>query len=176
VNEHVSNPFVIRPEVAMTTHAHLRAKGEEESEGVVLWLGTFEPPTIVRAVIPEQETSAGRFRVPLRARQQLTRELASSGLTLVAQVHSHPGFAFHSGIDDVEAIPRRTGTYSLVVPDFGARAHLLDEAALYRRDDAGRWVEAPLTTLVVPETFSAPDTFATLTSPQRPESAAHGDD
>jgi hypothetical protein len=149
-------PFAVPQAVADLTHKHLRAKGEEVSEGVVLWIGTFEPPLITRAVVPEQRTSAGRFQVPLRARQRLTRELAGSGQVLVAQVHSHPGAAFHSAIDDAEAIPRRRGSYSLVVPDFGARPHLLDGAALYRRDGSGSWLEAPLSTFVIPEPFAPP--------------------
>jgi hypothetical protein len=148
--------FAVPQEVARRTHEHLRAKGDEMGEGVVLWLGTFEPPTITRAVVPEQETSTGRFRVPLRARQKLTRDLVGSGQVLVAQVHSHPLFAFHSDIDNAEAIPRRAGAYSLVIPDFGMRAHLLDGAALYRLDGSGRWLEAPLSTFSIPATFAAP--------------------
>jgi hypothetical protein len=148
--------FAVPQEVARLTQEHLRAKGQEMSEGVVLWLGTFEPPRITRAVVPEQETSMGRFRVPLRARQELSRELTGSGQVLVAQVHSHPSAAFHSEVDDAEAIPRRAGAYSLVLPDFGARAHLLEGAALYRLDQSGRWRDAPLSTL------SISDSLATL--------------
>lgn len=154
MNAPTNGAFVVPLEVAQVTHAHLRAKGTEVSEGVVLWIGTFEPPVITRAVVPEQETSAGRFRVPLHARQQLTRELAGSGQMLVAQVHSHPQAAFHSPVDDVEAIPRRVGTYSLVVPDFGARPHLLDGAALYQLADDGRWIETSPLAFAVPETFA----------------------
>lgn len=148
--------FAVPKEVALLTHEHLRAKGQELSEGVVLWLGTFEPPMITRAVVPEQKTSAGRFQVPLHARQQLTRELAGSGQVLVAQVHSHPGAAFHSDVDDTESIPRRVGAFSLVIPDFGGRPHLLDGAALYCLEGTGRWLEAPLSTFSIPNTFAAP--------------------
>ena len=158
----MSNVFAVPADVAHVTHEHLRAKGREHAEGVVLWIGTFEPPTITRAVVPDQETSAGRFRVPLAARQKLTRELAGTGQVVVAQVHSHPSLAFHSSIDDAEAIPRRVGAYSLVVPDFGRRGHLLDGAALFQLASAGRWVPAP------PATFDLPQTVA----PAAPAAAA----
>jgi hypothetical protein len=157
VNRQPSETFSVPQEIARLTQEKLRANGQEMSEGVVLWLGTFQPPTITRVVVPEQETSTGRFRVPLAARQRLARELAGSGQVLIAQVHSHPGPAFHSGIDDVEAIPRRIGAYSLVIPDFGARLHLLDGAALYRLDGSGRWCETSLSTFSVPETVADQD-------------------
>ena len=60
---------------------------------------------------------------------------------IIFQVHSHPDEAFHSWIDDQEAIPRRVGAYSLVVPDFGSRPHLLEQAALFQLDANGRWNE-----------------------------------
>jgi hypothetical protein len=167
VNPSGMERFVVPPEVTRTTRAHLRARAAEGTEGVVLWIGTFDPPRITRAVVPEQETSAGHFRVPLRARQQLTRELVGTGQMVVAQVHSHPMDAFHSCIDDAEAIPRRAGAYSLVLPDFGTRQGLLDDAALFRLDDRGRWLETPLSIFVVRETPPIAETK--LTAPVLPK-------
>lgn len=141
--------FAIPPEVADVTHEHLRRKGSEDAEGVVLWRGTLEPPRISAAIIPEQVTSMGRFKVPLPERQRITRELAGTGEFVVAQIHSHPRRAFHSAVDDEEAIPRRIGSYSLVVPDFGSRAHLLEDAALYRLSTRGSWDPAPLETFQI---------------------------
>jgi hypothetical protein len=135
----VTNVFDVPADIARITQNHLRFKGATREEGVVLWRGTLDPARITAAIVPAQETSAGRFRVPLAERQRITRELAGTGEAIVAQVHSHPRRAFHSPIDDEEAIPRRVGSYSLVVPDFGAREDLLDDAALFRLDDAGAW-------------------------------------
>jgi hypothetical protein len=148
--------FSVPAGVVATTVAHLRAKGLEESEGVVLWQGTFDPPRITAVIVPEQETSAGRFRVPLAERQRIARMLAGTGEMIVAQVHSHPHHAFHSWIDDEEAIPRRVGSYSLVVPDFGARPHLLDDAALFELQADGSWRPAALATFDVERPTSLP--------------------
>jgi len=123
--------FQISSRIAEVTQKHLRRKGAEHAEGVVLWRGTLEPLRITAAIIPDQVTSLGRFHVPLAERQRITREQAGTGEFIVAQVHSHPERAFHSSVDDEEAIPRRVGSYSLVVADFGSRPHLLEEAALY---------------------------------------------
>jgi hypothetical protein len=134
-----SETFEITPAIANATLAHLRAKGADSEEGVVLWRGTFEPPGITSVIIPEQKTGVGRFIVPLDERQRIARELAGTGEAIVAQVHSHPDLAFHSPIDDRDAIPRRVGSLSLVVPDFGARGDLLDGAALFRLHTDGSW-------------------------------------
>lgn len=141
--------FEIAPEINEDTVAHLRAKGEEREEGVVLWRGTFDPPRITEVIVPEQETGFGRFIVPLGERQRISRELASTGEAIVAQVHSHPDFAFHSPIDDQEAIPRKVGSLSLVIPDFGSRTDLLDGAALFRLHQDGSWRPEPLERLLV---------------------------
>jgi hypothetical protein len=136
--------FEITPQIAEATVTHLRSKGAHWKEGVVLWRGTFDPPRITDVIVPEQETSAGRFVVPLDERQRISRNLTGTGEMIVAQVHSHPDYAFHSPIDDQEAIPRRVGSLSLVVPDFGSRADLLDGAALFRLHQDGSWRHEPL--------------------------------
>jgi len=138
--------FKIPSDVIRLTQAHLRTHGKTREEGVVLWRGTFDPPRITGAIIPLQETAVGRFRVPLAERQRIARELSGTGELIVAQVHSHPRDAFHSPIDDEEAIPRRVGAYSLVVPAFASSDSLFDEAALFQLDADGRWRPAPLDT------------------------------
>jgi hypothetical protein len=129
--------------VVRETLAHLRAKGATGHEGVVLWQGTFDPPRITAAIVPEQETSPARFIVPLAERQRIARSLSGTGQMVVAQVHSHPGVAFHSPADDADAIPRRIGAYSLVIPDYAARGDLLDGAALFQLSEDGRWRQMP---------------------------------
>jgi hypothetical protein len=146
----VTDVFDVPADVVRITRDHLRLKGATKDEGVVLWRGTFDPPRVIAAIVPEQETSAGRFRVPLAERQRITRALAGTGEMIVAQVHSHPRSAFHSPIDDEEAIPRRVGAYSLVIPDFGARDNLLEDAALFQLDAVGVWQPASLGTFVLP--------------------------
>jgi hypothetical protein len=138
--------FVLPAAVVAETKAHLKAKGAIGHEGVVLWRGSFEPPRITAAIIPEQQTGPGRFIVPLAERQRIARSFAGTGEMIVAQVHSHPGAAFHSPTDDAEAIPRRAGSYSLVIADFGHRAGLLDGAALFQLSDASRWEQIPTET------------------------------
>jgi hypothetical protein len=63
--------------------------------------------------------------------------------TYVARIHSHPGEARHSGLDDRNPAQRYEGALSIVVPYFGLglRAGLHACAVFVRR--ASRWVELP---------------------------------
>jgi hypothetical protein len=126
-------------DVAAATQAHLRAKGVADHEGVVLWVGPPGEPRITRAIVPLQITSRLRFQVPLSERQRISRSLAGSRETVVAQVHTHAEEAFHSVVDDAEALVRRVGGYSLVVPDFAIRPTILDQAALFQLAPDGQW-------------------------------------
>ncbi|HUB73947.1 MAG TPA: hypothetical protein VL979_07925 [Solirubrobacteraceae bacterium] len=136
--------------IADATQQHLRDKGRSSAEGVVLWVGPPNGP-VCHVLIPVQITSRLRYQVPLDERQRISRALAGTGEIVVAQVHSHEGPAFHSLVDDEEAIVRRPGGYSLVVPYFGTRPTLLDGAALFRLASAGSWDEVPIGQLRVRE-------------------------
>lgn len=110
----------------------LQEFGSHGYEGLVLWLGEFEPNTgkahVTQAFVPEQksisnEDGVGYF-VSTETLFRLNRDLSESGLRLIAQVHSHPGEAYHSEADDRYAIVTAEGGLSLVVPNFGwAPAH-----------------------------------------------------
>jgi proteasome lid subunit RPN8/RPN11 len=60
-------------------------------------------------------------------------------LTLIAQIHSHPGRAYHSSTDDEFAIATAAGCLSLVVPNFGSGAFDLKNIASYRLGSNGKW-------------------------------------
>ncbi len=122
--DHVHN-ISIDPRVIATTLDVLQQFGAHGCEGLVLWVGdVFEDHArITRAVIPEQkpiksEDGVGYF-VESQALFELNLKLADTGLRLIAQVHSHPGAAYHSAADDRYAIVTADGGLSLVVPDFG---------------------------------------------------------
>lgn len=64
-------------------------------------------------------------------------ELRRRGHRIAMQVHSHPGAAHHSGVDDRWPVVHRVGFLSLVVPQFGRRG--LDEAHLAVFLGGGLW-------------------------------------
>lgn len=138
--------IIIDPTVVGTTLRVLQQFGAHGCEGLVLWIGHVDDDyaRITRAVVPDQkpvksEEGVGYF-VDSEALFQLNRKLAETGLRLIAQVHSHPGEAYHSDTDDRYAIVTVDGGLSLVVPDFGSAPADPTLWAVYRLQ-SGIWHE-----------------------------------
>ncbi len=124
----------------------LQAFGSRRLEGLVLWLGNANEAgaEVLEVYVPDQhpvssEDGLGYF-VSGETLFQLNRILSSSGLRLIAQVHSHPTEAYHSETDDRFAIVTAEGGLSLVVPDFGHSEPDLSFWAIYRLCK-GEWQE-----------------------------------
>lgn len=95
--------------------------GGDDHEGIVFWGGLETPQGSVAliAFAPSAVTTYGSFRTDCRANVELMSGLAEHGLTLVAQVHSHPGdWVDHSDGDDTGALVRFDGFWSVVVPEY----------------------------------------------------------
>ena len=87
-------------------------------------------------------TSALHFDVPLWERLRIARQLAGCGEKLLVQLHTHPGRAFHSAVDDRLALPRHTGAISIVIPDFADEWNRnLQQVSVNRHLGAGVWEE-----------------------------------
>jgi hypothetical protein len=127
-----------------TTISILRDAGTEDREAMLLWLAPINCAdlTVVDAFQPEQTAGRCWFEVPPSAMRALMAYLRQNRLKAVAQVHSHPGRAFHSDADDEWAIVRHEGGLSIVVPDF-ARSTTANtffaESATYRLTRRDRW-------------------------------------
>ena len=129
--------------------AHMREVGRAGHEVLGLWVGHQEGErfTVAQTVIPAQRhIRTGDGVCVVVGPEELHRLnvwLFRQKLTLLAQIHSHPGRAYHSGTDDDNAVATATGCLSLVVPDFAARPFAVDTTAVYRLDPRGRWREVP---------------------------------
>lgn len=142
--------------VVNETMTFLRSRGEDACEGVVLWVGHLGHAEyhLLHAVVPKQtpiitNDGVGYF-VDGTELHRLNLWLRENGLTLLAQVHSHPGEAYHSDTDDRWAVVTKLGGLSLVVPDFAREPFDLERLAAYRLTRAG-WQAIPpaqLTTLI----------------------------
>lgn len=136
----------IDPGVIETTLHVLQQFGAHGCEGLVLWVGevTEGQARITRAVVPSQtpmksEEGVGYF-IDGQVLFELNQKLSNTGLRLIAQVHSHPGEAYHSETDDRYAIVTADGGLSLVVPDFGKAPKDPTLWAVYRLSN-GSWHE-----------------------------------
>jgi len=132
------------------TLALLRQAGQLDKECVVLWLGTRRGSEIAVAdwYLPIQEAEVDYFRIPPEGMAALQAKLRSDRLMVAAQIHSHPGRAFHSEADDEWAIVRHLGALSLVVPRFASDTfanNFLEQAKVYQFSSVATWDEIPST-------------------------------
>lgn len=129
------------------TLEELRTGGHMGKERVVLWLSPRPLGTtsvIAEFYVPEQEAKIDYFRIPQSGMMTLMSYLRTRKLALAAQVHSHPGQAFHSRADDKWAIVRHEGALSIVVPNFAAGTsadNFLSAAAVFRLTSDDRWLK-----------------------------------
>jgi hypothetical protein len=115
----------------------------QRHEGIVYLLGrTDGAVTLAVAVFaPDAQTTPGSFHVPTRAMVSCMQAAARLELQLVAQVHTHPGQAYHSDGDVEGAKIRYPGYTSLVLPDYGRHLPSLAGAAAYLWQKPYGWIE-----------------------------------
>jgi hypothetical protein len=130
---------------ADAVHAHMRKVGRDGFEGLGLWAGrqTGDTFTVEEAVIPAQRYIRTEDGVcVITGSEELHRLnvwLYRRKLSLIAQIHSHPGRAYHSSTDDQYAVATTVGCFSLVMPDFATGPFAIDRLASYRLDASGTW-------------------------------------
>jgi hypothetical protein len=127
------------------TQHNLREAGRTGNEGMVLWSGVQEGDTfeILTVTMPTQRgiRSAEGVCVVIDgdALHQFNVETYKRGERLFAQLHTHPGCAYHSEMDDRYAVVTAPGGLSLVVPDFAVRDFDISDCAVYRLSSSGSW-------------------------------------
>ena len=89
-----------------TTLEAIRLGGRARKEVLVLWLGRrqCDGVNVVEAFVPPQIARVDQFRGPPEAMRDVMRHLRETRTHICAQVHSHPGEAFHSAADDAWAL------------------------------------------------------------------------
>lgn len=128
-----------------STIERLQEGGRVGHERAVLWLGKGAQ-RIDELYEPRQQTRADQFYFDSQSMQMLFAHLREKRLRVLAQVHSHPGRAFHSEADNGWAIVRHAGALSLVLPRFAEEAtvdNFLSLAATYLLSGSNDWEEAP---------------------------------
>lgn len=128
-----------------TTIDVLRRGGIRGEERVALWLSTAVPRAtapIVEVYEPDQIAEVDYFRLPPATMRTLMDHLRATRRRIVAQIHTHPGRAYHSVVDAEWAIVRHVGALSLVLPRFAATTtpeNFLQEVMSYEYSPDGNW-------------------------------------
>lgn len=133
--------WVIPQRLLEQTFQYLCRYGTCRSEGLAYWAGSIgaSSENVVQVLLlinhrpqgPRVEVTGQEVRLVLRALRRLD-------LKLLAQVHSHPGEAFHSYGDDEHATSFHPGFLSVVVPDLGQTQPTLESCALYEYHEGFR--------------------------------------
>jgi hypothetical protein len=133
--------IVIARTVLDEARRFFEVRGTRGCEGTALIARRADGTT--RLVIPDQRASTGRACwVEITEQGKLELALAvGKDERYAARIHSHPGAAFHSEMDNCNAVITHQGALSIVVPYFGLGLRRgFDACAVYvlRGDE---WVE-----------------------------------
>ena len=99
----------------------LREYGRKMLECHALWVGgasqdAFEVSDVW---VPDQHCTAITYEVDELEVFRINKALHDAGLICMCQVHTHPGTAFHSSVDDAGSELALPGSLSVVVPYYG---------------------------------------------------------
>jgi hypothetical protein len=85
----------------------------------------------------------GIIRLDGRHFGKLWEYCGKRGMTVIADVHTHPGSAGQSGSDRAHPIIAQAGHLALIVPNFAASPAKREELGIYRYGGAGQWKTIP---------------------------------
>jgi hypothetical protein len=126
-------PLVVPLEIWERSLAMLREYGSERSEGLVFWGGVVNAAGgyITGLYLPRHAADGAHAMLTAEQSRWLLRSLRSRDEKLLAQVHSHPGAAYHSPGDDDGATSFHDGFISIVVPEFARGEPHLGQCAVF---------------------------------------------
>ncbi len=136
-------PLLLGAELLDEARAFLEDRGSLGCEGTAMIAARAS--TATRIVIPDQRATPAphcSVEVTLAGKLQLASALEADE-RYVSRIHSHPGLAFHSPIDNANPALTHDGALSIVAPFFGlGLRHGLDGCAVLIIRE-GRWIDLP---------------------------------
>ncbi len=136
-------PLLIGAELLDEARAFFEDRGSIGCEGTAMIAARAS--TATRIVIPDQRATPAphcSVEVTFAGKLQLASALEADE-RYVSRIHSHPGLAFHSPIDNANPALTHDGALSIVAPFFGlGLRHGLDGCAVLIIRE-GRWIDLP---------------------------------
>lgn len=124
---------------------HLRECGQGQRECVAYLTGPVDQPGLIDGVVhPEHTASAVGYEVLTKALGELSKDLLARRRSVRAQIHTHPGEAYHSNTDDGGALLGTPGYLSIVIPRFAQGPVGLQQAYLAELSQDGTWTEVAI--------------------------------
>lgn len=129
---------VPRP-ILEATFWSLRDCGLGKSECVAYWTGPASELTVDGTEHPVHSKSPFGYEIDGNWLTEFCWQLARSRRSVRAQVHTHPGRAFHSETDNEWPIVSQAGFLSVVIPRFASGNVDLTDAWIGRLEPDGTW-------------------------------------
>jgi hypothetical protein len=117
----------------------LRDCGRGECECAVYWTGPAGEDLVDGFEHPVHKRSPFGYEVDDNWLTGFWKCLATSKRSVKAQLHTHPGQAFHSAVDDQWPIVSQAGFISIVIPNFAIGEPSLDSAWVGCLQPDGKW-------------------------------------
>lgn len=128
-------------------YQHMQKVGLQHLEGVALFAGREEGDEtfiVEKTIIPKQraynEDYGLLYTIGGDELHRINVSLYNNKMTLIAQIHSHPGRAYHSETDDAYPVISTSGGISIVVPNFAYGQIAIDTWAVYRLSVDNTWI------------------------------------
>lgn len=132
-------PLHLAADIVSVTFREFRACGRGQCECAVYWTGSTHENAVDGVDHPLHARSRFGYEVASNWLTQFWKHLRESKRSIKAQVHTHPGRAFHSDVDNQWPIISQAGFLSIVIPDFATGEATLDGAWLGRLREDGTW-------------------------------------
>jgi proteasome lid subunit RPN8/RPN11 len=126
-------------DIVQKTFSTFRECGRGECECAVYWIGLSESNLVNGVEHPIHRRSPFGYEINDHWLTDFWKRLAASKQSVKAQVHTHPGEAFHSASDDNWPIVSQEGFLSIVIPDFATGEISLKNAWIGRMRGDGIW-------------------------------------
>lgn len=125
--------------VMSDTFGVLRRCGRGVRECAVFWTGPTDGQLVDNVEHPRHTSSIAGYQIDDSWLTAFWLRLAASRRSVKVQVHTHPGLAFHSAVDDGWPIVSHEGFLSIVIPNFATGEASLDCAWVGQLQANGRW-------------------------------------
>jgi hypothetical protein len=138
--------YIVSRQVLVETRELLAEVGRKKLESVVVWIGRLHEGEgeVLAAVRPRQYAYRWGEGVGVEIPGDAIAELISAlpaGTLVLARVHTHPGEAYHSDVDDLNLLIAHEGAISIVVPNFAAEPINLSCCSVNELQHGEGWVE-----------------------------------
>lgn len=139
--------FSVPARVVTASESFLKKRGRAQHEAVAIWIGRVMSDTeavVDDAYVPDQTPIESDDGVGVYISGEAITKLILSlegDQRVLARLHSHPAFAYHSETDDLNRLISHEGAISIVVPYFARLGIRLDICSTNELDANGVWRE-----------------------------------